>query len=161
MTTMTARLVEIDPADEDALRAESRRIFKFLMGLHSEVGIGTPNPGKAMQGIYERLRDGAVVHAERDGELVGSIGLYETDVWYADSTILVEQWAYVSPAERDGEALRFLLNVVARTADALGSFVNVNINNPHRKRVPHTRLERIGAALSYQPSGGSYVIPPG
>lgn len=167
MNITTARLVDIDPANfpdknayERALRDASRGLFAFLMGLHNEVGVGTPNPGKAMQGIYDTLTSGAVIVAERDGELVGSLGLYATELWYADSAVLSELWFWIAPDHRDGEALEAILRVLANTCDAIGAYAEIKINNPHRKRVPRTRLERIGAALSYQPRGGAFVMPP-
>jgi hypothetical protein len=160
MTEITARVVDIHPQNEAALRAASRDLFTFLMGLHDEVGVGTPRPDKAMQGIYETLKDGAVIVALKGNKIVGSLGLYHTELWYADDSVLSELWFYITPEERDGPALQALLAELAKLCDELGAIAEIKINNPHRKRVPHTRLERIGAALSYQPSGGSYLMPP-
>jgi hypothetical protein len=150
----------VTPQDEEDARAWTRRIFTFLIPLHRANGIGEPDPGKAMQGIYEIVTGGAALVAEVDGEIVGSLGLYLADIWYAHGTVLRELWFWIRPDLRDGAVLQALLAEAAAIADLAGAHVALAINNPNRKRLPRTRLERVADALSYQSRGAAYVIAP-
>lgn len=159
---VTTRIV--DPRSEDETRDETRRIAAFLTALYAEVGVtaeaATPNPGKAVQGVYDTIRDGVVLVAERDGQIVGSLGLVEYPIWYADATALGDKWFFVSPSERGGDVLEALLAATADVATELAKPCFLSVWNPNSQRAPRTRLERVGAALSFNPRGALYRIAP-
>jgi hypothetical protein len=155
----------LDPtADEDTIREECRAIYRFLVALHAEAGfpahIAQPNYGKAMQGIYDAIKDGVVLLAEKDGEIVGSFGGHIFPIWYADQDIIGERWFYVKPEHRTGEVLKPLLAELYALSEDLQVPVSITIANFHRNRAPNARLTKTGEALTYFPTGSSYVIAP-
>ncbi len=153
-----------DASDEASARRDTTAIYRFLVALYHEAGlpagVAEPDYGKAMAEIYDIVRNGVALIAERDGELVGSIGLAQNEIWYAKSYCLAERWFYIVPELRDGPVLEAILAEVAAICDALDCPATITIANLNRKRAPRTRLERIGETLTYQPRGRAYRVAP-
>lgn len=96
--------------------------------------------------------------AERGGSIVGSLALAMNRYWYGPDLYFYDVWFFVDEAHRDGEAYQMLLEGAARLSDETRLAVLLTINNPRRRRVPHTRAERIGASLRYLPNGMAVQI---
>lgn len=146
---------------EDQHREEARRIYRFLVALFDEAGIKqSPNYGRAMKTIYDTIRDGVVLVAERDGAIIGSIGMTHGPFWYADEDLFSELWFFIRPEHRDGRALELIAAEIAALCDETGSYAELRVNNYFRRRVPRTRLERLGEIICFSPSGVAFEIAP-
>lgn len=151
----------IERLDEDQHRAESCRIFEFLVALFKEAGIKqSSNCGRAMQTIYETIQNGVVLIVEDEGRIVGTIGMTRGPFWYADEDLFSELWFFIRPECRDGRPLELIAGVVAKLCDETGCFAELRVNNYFRRRVARTRLERLGEILCFSPHGVAFEIAP-
>lgn len=101
-----------------ALPNEAPYLVRHVLLSHSEVGHGGFNPVKVHAEIEGLIRDCLVLVASKDRELVGSIGLRQTDYWYNDDAMITDVWLYVMPEHRGfGTALKLLTE--AKTAARL------------------------------------------
>lgn len=138
--------------------ADAEAIFKSLVPMYDECGIGRLDPDKALVSIRGVLRDGAVMLAEKGGAIVGSLALMPADYWYGPDLYFFDVWFFVSADHRDGEAYQILLDGAARLSDETKLAVLLTVNNPRRRRLPHTRAERVGASMRYLPNGMALQI---
>jgi GNAT superfamily N-acetyltransferase len=161
-SSLTVRYANSD--SEEAMREDTRATARLLVGSHLEAGIperlAPLNHAKALQSIYEAIRDGLVLMAFDGEELVGVLGALQYDFWYSDKTLLAERFFYIKPEYRDGQVLRAILREARDVATDLGIVIHLTIANTHKNRPPRNGLERVGDVLSYLPRGSAYQIAP-
>lgn len=109
---------------------------KNLAIMHREMGIVPANPGKAFKRVHDLVLgeggDGFALMAERDGVLIGSLGLEIGECWYGDGQVLIDLWFYTLPTERGGLTARVLMREAAAVAGELGLVALITVNNPRR-----------------------------
>jgi hypothetical protein len=99
-----------------------------------EVAVGTVNPIKTMEWVYDVVKNGVAYMAILDGYLVGSIGLTTMFFRYSDDEFLGEQWLFVMPQHRDGIVFQALLDEVSALVNQTGMTAIIKRLNPGRLR---------------------------
>ena len=88
--------------------------FALLRGMHAEGGFLPLDEGKALARA-ESLVDGGFVMVARQGdEMIGSVAVGRSDLWYSSQPVLRDFWTYVAPGHRRSLAAARLLKA-ART----------------------------------------------
>ncbi len=119
----------------EATETVIKELLEFLIPMASEVALAPLNKDKVLKQIYLTVDFGQTfVAQDDDGKIIGSIGLIEMPLWYADETFLVDQWFYVAPDARFGDVGVKLLRTVRDLAEPLGKMVFVTIANPSRRQ---------------------------
>lgn len=154
-----------DTRTEEAMREDSRTIFKLAIQNYHETGfpeqIAPFDPVKCLQSIYETVRDGFVLLAFDGDRLVGGLGCAEWSIWYSQATMLSERFFFILPEYRDGDVLKGLLEEAKAVADDLGIAISLTIaNTQKRNRPPRNGLQRVASQLTYFPQGNQYMILP-
>lgn len=93
------------PADLDA-------ICDLLRSMHYEIGVGRVDEEVARGAISEVISKSLCVVVERNGAIVGSVGLAMTQWWYSKDLFLTDQWFFVSPDSRQFGLATRLINFV-------------------------------------------------
>jgi hypothetical protein len=140
--------------DEDVLP-----LFEFLIEFHGEFGMGAMDVDKAIACIYDVVRNHcAIVVEDEGGRIVGSIGIFETKLWYSDDVILTDRWWFIAPEHR-GKAVVVRLLLEEARAFAQGVETPLVLWPTHSpKRSPRSEIETIGTALRFDPIGGVYRL---
>jgi len=134
------------PDDMDALK-------ELLREMHAENGLAPVNEEKAIATIEKVISDGMAILAERDGVLVGSVGLFPTKFWYSDTVYLADFWTYVRKDQRVTKTAMDLLRFVRVFAKETGLPIITGPVTPvdlERKTVFYRRagFEPIGALFA-------------
>lgn len=95
-------------ATEDDARAVYDLLAKHM---HPESGIDLPpvDPMKTAGTILRAIAGGGVAVEERDGAIVGSIGLSPNESWWSVEPSVIDLWFYVHPDARASRAAVRLL----------------------------------------------------
>src|SRR5690606_7256198 len=75
-----------------ATQDDAPKIFDLLKLMHAEVGLAPMAPDKVVRRMVAAIDGGFVLVAERDGDIVGSIGLVVDSWWYSDRQLLRDLW---------------------------------------------------------------------
>ncbi len=114
--------------------ASFRAVYPLLLELHKAVGIAPLNPDKMAQQCYHVLGHGMTFIARDEaGQAVGSIGLIEGDLWYADCGYILDKWFFVRPDHR-GSAGLGLLRAARDEGIARDRIVYVWNTNPDKRQ---------------------------
>lgn len=149
---LVSRPAEFNPQDCEA-------IARLLFGMYQEVGRGTLNPQKAWLNLCGAVEKYAA-YMVFDGEmLVGSAGLVPLDLSYTDDPFFVDQWLYVVPEYRTGEAFCCLLDEIQGFSDSTGATVMLRVFNPKRAKV-RDQVSRIGESFCITPAGADLEVSP-
>jgi len=92
-------------------------ICTLLRSMHSEIGIGRVDDDTARGAISDIIQKGQCVVAEKDGAIVGSVGLTMTQWWYSKDLLFTDQWFFVHPAHRQHGLATRLVNFIKGVAD--------------------------------------------
>lgn len=102
------------------IRQLSTQDFDAVMGLlsamHQEIGMAEISPERTARVVARLLQGGSVFGVERDGALVGSIGLMSDRFWYSEKWFVGDYWTYVVPDERGGGAGEMLVSAALELA---------------------------------------------
>jgi hypothetical protein len=113
------------------------------------------HPSKAMASTIETVRDGCVLVARNDGgEIIGTIGLFETSTWYSEEPYLTNRWLNVMP----GEAGAFRALLEAARAEAESRTVMLQITRSNHKTELRGPLGRVAEAVGFVPFGHATVV---
>lgn len=134
-------------------------LWRFLIDFHGEFGMGAMNVEKAIAAIRDVvLNHCAIVVEDAAFEIVGSIGIFETRLWYSDDVILTDRWWFIAPEHRGKAAVVRLLLEEAREF-AQGVEIPLVLWPTHSpKRSPRSEIETIGTTLRFDPIGGVYRL---
>lgn len=99
-----------------AVREDAVALYKLLCEMYSAVGLDMPRPVKNR--IFERIRasveDGVTFLAERNGEVVGALGVMHSPAWWSDQGPFVDTFFYVRPSARAGGTAKQLVREAER-----------------------------------------------
>lgn len=140
--------------DDDA-KAIGRLV---LLDMYAEVGRAPLNANKAFGAIYTCVKEGNAAMIFDGERLVGTLGLVINEFWYSDEPQLVEQWAYLAPDYRGGDAGRALFSAARMIAHRLGfPHVTMIVFNARRARAT-TALAKIGEMFDFRPAGALITL---
>jgi hypothetical protein len=135
---------------------DAKAIFVLLLEMAKEVARTHIEYNKGFVEIYRIVKEqAAYVVEDGTGLAVASVGLtlHESGPWYgSDVPFYSEQWFYVLPALRGGQAIGMLEAEIKALVDATGHPAYVKYFNPSslastRRKVP------VGEERAYIPAG--------
>lgn len=133
----------------DAVEGDIQPLFDMLCDMHAEIGIGTLDREKALGAIWRTLTEGAVLVADLDGEMVGSIGLTVDSWWYSKDKFLIDVWTFVHPKARKTRAATLLIGEARAKAKRLSAPLVLGLFN----RVQIDRKAHFYQRLGLEPVG--------
>lgn len=84
-------------------------VFKLLLVMHAENGIGRVDEPKARGAISQIINSGGCLISRQNGKIVGSVGITMTSWWYSRENFLVDEWFFVHPDHRsEGHATQLI-----------------------------------------------------
>lgn len=141
-------------SDEDVLP-----IFELLLRFAAEFGRAPVDPQATVAGVYDIVKNGAALVAEKNGQIVGSIGIFQLTWWYSPQhAFLTDRWLYIVPEHRGGTAVyRALLKEAREVAKSTGLELIIAPNHSP-KTAPRTEIGRVGEALRFDPIGSILMV---
>lgn len=138
-----------------ATPADLEAICNLLRSMHDEIGVGRVDEKTALGAISEIINQGYCVVVEKDGAIVGSIGLTLTQWWYSKDKLFTDQWFFVHPDHRKFGLATRLLNFVKAVGDRRGLPVVISVG---------TTIETLPKLKFFKkhlkPFGGSFIHIP-
>jgi GNAT superfamily N-acetyltransferase len=101
-----------------------------------------------------RSVDYAAWVVEVDGDIVGSIGLFETTPWYSNTPYIAERWLYVTPEYRGSNTGRLLIEAAKEFANEKKLPLMIDIFNVEDVEVKVRAFRRMGMKLV----GGTFMV---
>ena len=146
-------------SNEDAFK-----IGRLLVEMAQEVArvhMGEKDFIDAYSEVLEIVKEGrAFMVQDERGLVVASLGLQWSNPWYAPrARVLAEQWFYVLPALRSGEARKMLEAAAIAAADEHGKPVFLKYFDPVKLREAARKLV-VGSESVYYPAGTIARINP-
>ena len=83
--------------------ADMEAIYAFLLA--HETLRAPLNPPKAKTGIAQAIREGLAFIIERDGQMIGTAGLFRADWWYSLESAFFTKWFHIAETERTSAAI--------------------------------------------------------
>lgn len=129
-------------------------LFEALVAFHNEHGIAPLSVEKTLAVVRDVVHNHFAVIARVEGKVAGTIGIFEVELWYADTaTCLTDKWLWVAPEHRGKIAVYRALMEAARGI-ATDMKLPLYISPTHAaRREPRTGVERIGSSLGFAPLG--------
>lgn len=131
-------------------------VYSLLEVMHQEyTNIGRVDAAKARGAILDIIKAGGCIVSEKDGKIIGTVGIFKSTPWFSSDEIWSDQWFYVHPDHRaDGHATRFIACLKAAANKEGRPFV-LSVNT----------TERTLSKLKYfkkhmQPFGGNFIYFP-
>jgi GNAT superfamily N-acetyltransferase len=87
-------------------------VYQILMEMHKEaepIHLPEVDPAKVVNSIRLCAETGKLFVAERDGKIVGALGLLPTEHWFATDTYYADRFFYVLPSYRNSTIATRLL----------------------------------------------------
>ena len=145
---MTDGTLALRLGEPDDLRA----LLALLGQMHLEIGIGTLDPEKSRAQVAYVLDKGVVLIVERDGEMIGTMGLEAAEWWYSRDKYLGDWWTYVAREHRASGAGKLLIDTalgIAAKSEIPPLFSALGGEDLDRKRAFYRRagLKEIGATF--------------
>jgi|TARA_R100001086_G_C11832837_1_gene257031 GNAT superfamily N-acetyltransferase len=91
-------------------------VCDLLRVMHDENGIGRVNEEKALGVISSHIEEGGCIISRSNGDLVGSVGIYQDTWWYSDEKAFFDRWFFVHPEHRTGGHAVRLLGAIKQAA---------------------------------------------
>ncbi|MCR9254696.1 MAG: GNAT family N-acetyltransferase [Alphaproteobacteria bacterium] len=134
-------------------RGDLLQVFRIIEALHREHDARLPtfSEAKAAAALLDVLDSGMCFVAEKDGNVVGSIGLVKRPYWFSTESAWSDLWFYVLPEHRGRAGLDLLRAVKARATD-LNERVVLGVSTGDAGG----RKDRLYRRLGFEPIGGMY-----
>lgn len=115
---------------------------------------GEVNVGRAWEHVWDVLENGAAWVVENDaGDVLGSVSVVPTQLWWTDRQYLRDGWLYVEPSSRGTPAFIMLMETVEAYARADNRPLVVQVFNSGTAELAGKLLGRRG----YAALGGTYI----
>lgn len=95
-------------------------VLALLMEMADETAMALANWDKVGAKLSKLLSESNVIVADKDGRIVGSVGLEHTSWWYSDEGYLADRWTFVTKSERKGLTAARLIKFARNYANAQG-----------------------------------------
>jgi GNAT superfamily N-acetyltransferase len=144
---MTIAVSRVRPYEEEIVE-----LGEFLVMAAAESALAPPDAVKAMEQGFATVAEGvAFVARDEAGEIVGSLGLYFADFWYAHGQFMATRWFFVRPDRRREDVGSALLLAARLYAERSNLAAFVEITTP--RRTPADRASRWAEIVGYIPVG--------
>lgn len=132
-------------------------MVSLLHAMWEENGVASLSVPKMLQALDRGLaRDRSIIGViEKDGIIMGSIGLFVSSMWYSDDYHVEDLWNFVHPAHRHSSYARDLLNFAKKTCESLDTQLLIAVLSSTRTQAKVRMYEKI-----YGPSLGAIFCWP-
>lgn len=103
-----------------ATRDDLTQIVAHLLNMYEEQGLLALDAVKLGRAAAETIDAGRCLVAEKDGEVIGTIGFAVAEVWYSDEKFIGDMWVYVAPDHRNSTAAVRMLTALKADAKERG-----------------------------------------
>ena len=136
---------------------DAGRIYDFLLNLYGENSVFALSERRSRESIasclnMEQGTYGVTGLIEKDGKIVGAVGLRPSQMWYSDDWFLDELWNFVHPDHRNSDYAQRLIEFSQWAATRLGLPLVMGIVTKKRL-APKIRLYQ-----RFMPQIGAYFI---
>lgn len=149
-----------------ATPADLEPIGSLLWSMHHEIGIGRVSERKAREAVLRTLTEPAscCILAERDGHIVGALGLVMTSWWYSDERFLTDLFFFVDPNHRAdknaaGENAGHATKLIAWAKAAARKLSVPLVVSVGTEIAPMPKVRFMSKHM--KPFGGSFIYKPG
>ena len=127
-------------------------VFKLIVAMHEENGLQSFSYKAAWMHIqtFVRAPEAFVVVAERDGEIVGSIGACPRHFWYSDEMYVSDSWIYVAKKYRRTRIINRMKKLYEEYAAQLKMPLFTGVLTPDE---PERKARLFGPKQGYKPVG--------
>jgi len=109
------------PADMDA-------IYDFLATRET---LRAPlHPAKAKTGIATTIREGLAFIVERNGAIIGTVGLFRADWWYSTESAFFSKWFHIAAEERGQVVASAIIEELYDLAESEQEAVFIHVTRP-------------------------------
>lgn len=149
-----------------ATHSDLEHIGSLLWSMHREIGIASVSERKAREAVLRTLNEptSCCILAEREGKIVGVLGLVLTSWWYSEERFLTDLFFFVDPSHRadvhaNGENAGHATKLIA-WAKAAARKLNVPlVISVGTEIAPLPKVRFMSKHMN--PFGGSFIYKPG
>ena len=146
------------PAEEN----DAGPLLDLLREMHAEIGLYELAENKLAMAIEDGLQHGRVIVLEHDGAIGGSIGLFATELWFTNQTVLVDHWIFIRPQHRSKEALQLMIAMAKDVSIELALPLHVQLFTTKRLDAKARLFAQLGdevmRGFAFVPCGAEFVI---
>lgn len=128
------------------------KIMEMLMEMYEENAHFLINVASVEKFARTAIADSLCLGLEKDGELIGSTGMFTTNAWYSDVRYLTDYWFFIREKHRDIRSATLLLNGAKTVARALGHPLVIGVFS---KSEPERKTKFFSRAMT--PIGGFFL----
>lgn len=132
---------------EFATQADGETIMALLEEMHEENGIEPLDVDKTAHRVARVIDEGVVLLLVREGEVIGTMGLFETSFWYTSAAHLTDQWTYVHPDYREPHHFSQLIAAARKVAAEAGLPFRPALVSPVRTEAKARLFRRRGFTM--------------
>lgn len=107
----------------------------MLEQFHAEQGLAPLNIEKFRRLVMGQIDLELVFVADLDGEIIGGIGLRESEYSYSDHTYLHDFFIYILPEHRGGPEMGEFFAIARELSEAFGITCYLAVTNPDKMRL--------------------------
>lgn len=136
---------------------DAGRIYDFLLNLHAENSVFALSEERSRQAIASCLNMqqgtyGITGLIEKNGQILGCVGLRPSQMWYTDDWFLDELWNFVHPDHRNSDYAQRLIEFAQWAATRVGLPLVMGIVTKKRLAAKVRLYQR------FMPQIGAYFI---
>jgi GNAT superfamily N-acetyltransferase len=108
--------------------ADMEAIYAFLAARET---LRAPlDPRKAKTGIATTIREGLAFIVERDGAIIGTVGLFRADWWFSTESAFFSKWFHIAAEERGQAVAAALIEELYDLCEAEHESVFIHVIRP-------------------------------
>lgn len=108
--------------------ADMEAIYAFLAARET---LRAPlDPRKAKTGIATTIREGLAFIVERDGAIIGTVGLFRADWWFSTESAFFSKWFHIAAEERGQAVATALIEELYDLCEAEHESVFIHVIRP-------------------------------
>lgn len=135
-----------------ATMAVAPNIFELLQEMYAEVGLLTMSEAKVLKQIDSVLKTGACFLAMIDDEVVGSVGIEPSVMWWSEDVVLSERWTFVKKDYRRSTIAKDLLKLIDDFSVKMDMTLVIGVFSPSQTVAKNRLFRRF-----FQPIGEIFI----
>jgi GNAT superfamily N-acetyltransferase len=131
-------------------------IYHLLTEMHADSHLALPeiDPKSVVDWITTCAETGKLFVAERDGKIVGALGIFPTKYWFSTDSFLTDRFFYVSPRHRNSSFASRLIDAAEDYALGEGMPLYIGVLSG----VDVDRKDTFMVRSGFKRVGGAYMM---